>query len=113
MKKINKILLTAIIFVILYVGLYYLMVENASPEKYEDNTILFYIALIFGIIGIPVGAILFWVLQKTKMDKQKTDLVTMVFAVIWGLLFGWITLVGVMLGSTIVEKDGSKQQPQA
>ena len=105
MKKSVKLILITIILVAIYIGLFYVTVKLSSPEDYSTSLWSFYSAVIFGIIAIPVGLALEWFLSKKKLDKKKKDLIILVIAVVYGFLFGWINILAIALGATIIEKD--------
>lgn len=105
MNKQIKVTLSIVVTIALYAGLYYMTIVNASPENYTRNLSAFFVSVVAAIVGIPIGMAIVWFLEKKNMDKQKQSIVYVVVAMIWGYLFGWVSLTGVIIGAFILEKD--------
>ena len=105
MKKSVKLILFMVAIVAIYAGLFYVIANFSSPEDYSTSLWTFYSAVIFGIIAIPAGLALEWLLSKKKIDKKKKDMIILVIAVIYGFLFGWVTILAIAFGAAIIEKN--------
>jgi len=105
MKKLWKIILVFIIAFFLYAGLYYLIVLGAKPEEYVYKFGLFLSSVIFGFLGIILGLFLIWYFYKIRLKKEHSNALFLMISVLWGALFGWLTVSGLILGSIIAEKD--------
>jgi FtsH-binding integral membrane protein len=103
MNKPMKLGLTILVTILLYACLFFVLVVYSTPENHLKNLAMFIMSAIFMALGIPVGIGLTWLLDN-KMPAQKNSILS-VFALIWGLLFGWLTLLGVAIGQYIIEKE--------
>jgi ABC-type phosphate transport system permease subunit len=104
MKKMMKIALTVIVTLAIYAVFYFFLVESAAPENYAMIFGAFIVSVIGVIIGVPIGIATEWAIQKYRQEKNKIA-IELAVAVIWGLLFGWLSLMGIMLGTYIMEKE--------
>ena len=105
MKKSIKLTLSIVITIALYAGFYFLLVANAKPETYAQGLSAFIVSLIAGIVAIPTGIGVTWLLQKKNIDKKKSSVILLVIAVIYGYLLGWLSLAGMVIGQYIMEKE--------
>jgi len=108
MNKWIKVLITTIISILIYVGFYFFIIINATPENYLISFATFSQAIIFGVIAIPFGFISMFLFNKWINDVTKRHLLALSLAIIWGALFGWITLTGYIIGEYIADKGRSK-----
>ena len=105
MKKPVKLSLAIVVTIALYIGLYYMLIVNAAPEDYATNIATFWGSLMFAVIGIPIGALLTWFLEKKNLEKSKSTIIVYAVAHVWGFLFSWLSLTGMIIGQYIVEKE--------
>jgi len=104
MKKSIKLTLAITISLALYIGLFFLLTKTATPEKYAQGLWMFILSVVAGIIAIPVGIVVSWFLKKKKVDEKKSNIIRLVIAIIYGFLFGWLSLSGMVIGEFIMEK---------
>ncbi|MFH0862147.1 MAG: hypothetical protein V1875_03870 [Candidatus Altiarchaeota archaeon] len=107
MKRGLKISLSAFITAAAYAAMYFVLVVNASPEDQLGNFGLFIVSSSLCIIGVPAGAVLYRLLERFRVDERHRNLAMAAVAFVWGFLFGWITLFGMMIGIYLVEKERS------
>ena len=105
MKKSIKLTLAIVITIALYVGFYFLFVVKAKPENYARMLFVFISSLIAGIVAIPIGMGITWFLQKKNVDKKKSDTLFYLIVVIYGYLLGWLSILGMIIGQYIIEKE--------
>ncbi len=104
MNKWYKVVLTLIISIILYIGLYYLMMLSATAETYSTLWYTYLDLVIYAIVAIPLGMLSFHLFQKWIKNPQKRIIPSTCIVVIYGALYGWITLTGLILGEFLIEK---------
>ncbi|MFH1697154.1 MAG: hypothetical protein ABH854_04595 [Candidatus Diapherotrites archaeon] len=105
MKAFTKLLLTIFITIALYFVFYFFVQALAEPGSDFEFDIYFSLifSAIFTVIVIPLSIVAYWFLSKQKMDKKQKNLITLGGAVIWGLLFGWISVLGIAIGQYAFE----------
>lgn len=105
MKKSLKLTLAIGITIALYAGFYFWLVQGSSPEVYAQRLWGLIVSLVGCVIAIPVGIGVTWYLQKKNVDKSKSNIAIVVIAILFGFLFGWLSIAGMVIGGYIVEKD--------
>ncbi len=105
MKKSIKLPLAIVITIALYIGFYFLLVTNATPEEYAQWISPFIVALAAGVLAIPMGIGVTWFLQQKKVDKNKSYIILLVIGIIYGYLLEWLSLTGMIIGEYIMEKE--------
>jgi len=105
MKKWVRVSLAFVVSVLIYIGFYYLIVEGSTQENYYSFTSTYFLSIIFSVLGILVCFISTKIFNKKISEDGKKYLLITMLAVIWGALFGWITLTGFMIGGLMAGWD--------
>jgi len=100
MNRKNKVIISSIVTIAVYVGVYFLLISGA-PEVLSS----FYVSVIMGIVALGIGAGINTLGQKKGWETKKTNIAQLVAAGILWLSFGWLVLLGQMVGQYLTEKE--------
>lgn len=103
MNKWTKVLIAVIITVVLYTGLFYSVNLFATPETYFLLMDTFYFSIFYALISLPLGILASLFFNKWIEDVDKRNLSITSLTIIWGALFGWLTVSGLIIGSIIID----------
>jgi|GEM_PF-3687975 len=103
MKRIPKVLLTLALSAAIHV-LLFMFVSGGGEDDVMSMAVVFASA-VFTVIGIPVGIAFTLVIERAVPVKKTRNYILMGVALVWGLLFGWLSLLGVAAGQYMVETE--------
>jgi hypothetical protein len=64
------------------------------------------------LVAIPIGFIFEWYIQKKNLTPAHKGQLGLSVGIIWGALFGWLSICGMALGGVIAEKPSKLEKQQ-
>jgi hypothetical protein len=101
MKKSTKLILASSITIILYLGAFFVL-RFLSANSDISFMPVFLKLVLYGVIGIGIGVLLQWFLNK--FEQKKATYIAIVVGLIYAYFFSWLSISAVVVGMLIMEK---------